>query len=114
MSTSKRHVLTLKQRVAVIEKAHQGQSARAIAKSLGVGKTQIQSVLLSKDNILAEWKAGKSGEQKRLSVPSGQYGNLNDLVYDWFCGSRARGLPITGPLLQEEALKIAKAIIILC
>ena len=41
----KREVLTLEERVSVIRNADSGSSCRAIAAELGVGKTQVQTIV---------------------------------------------------------------------
>lgn len=50
--SGKRKVLTLQDRVKVIERNGKGDSARAIAISLGCGKTQIQSIIKDKEKIM--------------------------------------------------------------
>ena len=35
---------------------------------------------------------------------------MNDAVYKWYCLARQRCIPVSGPLLQEEALQIARSI----
>ncbi|XP_033729505.1 major centromere autoantigen B-like, partial [Pecten maximus] len=36
-----------------------------------------------------------------------KYGDLNELTLKWFSPARARNLPISGPLLQEKAMRFA-------
>ena len=52
---STRKVLTLSQRVNVIKRSEKGESAIAIARSLEVGKTQIQGIVRDKQLILKRW-----------------------------------------------------------
>ena len=54
----KRKILTLEQRVDVIQKNERGMSCRAIAAELHVGKTQIQSIVREKESIMKMWKDG--------------------------------------------------------
>lgn len=64
MATASRKVLTLDERLKVIELA-KTNSARQVAKQMGVGKTQIQSILLNKDNIVKECESNVVGSRKR-------------------------------------------------
>ena len=48
-ASKKRKVMTLDERVRVIKLSNQGDSARKIAASLGVGKTQVQTVIRNKE-----------------------------------------------------------------
>ena len=54
--------MTLAERVKIIYLAAKAKSARAIALSLGVGKTKIQGILAKKTLILKSWKAGVNGK----------------------------------------------------
>ena len=63
-ASKKRKVMTLDERVRVIKLSNQGDSARKIAASLGFGKTQVQTVIRNKEEILKEWESGVSGKRK--------------------------------------------------
>lgn len=105
--TRKRKVLTLADKVSVIERKRSGTSCRAIATSMNVGKTQIQSIVASADTIMAEWRNGGRGEQRYLKVRKTEYDELNRLVWDWFCAARSKNIPVSGRLIQEKALLYA-------
>ncbi len=62
MSSRKRKVLSLKDKVSVIEKHQSGSSCRAIASVFDVGKTQVQSIIANSENIMQEWRSGARGE----------------------------------------------------
>ena len=100
-------MLTLAERVKVIDLAEKGNSARAIARSLGVGKTQVQGILAKKTSILKSWKAGTNGKLQYLAAKKNKNGDLNQLVWDWFTKARSRNFVITGPILQEKARELA-------
>lgn len=107
-SSSKRKVLTLKEKVAVLDYVKKNPSAasRKISGVFGCGKTQIQSILNNKQSIMDEYEANGQESRKRHRV--GDFQDVNDAVYKWYCLARERNIPITGPLLKEEALLIAK------
>ena len=100
----KRKILTLQQRVEVLQWHEKGQSCRAIAMKLDVGKTQIQSIINSGDSVLKEWQSGEGRSDRRyVKARKTTYGELNKLVWEWFCTARSKQIPVTGPLLQEKA-----------
>ena len=72
MSPNKRKPLTLEERVRVIERKKGGETAIAIAKSLNVGKTQIQCIIRDSDSILERWRNGERADSKvkRTKTPS--------------------------------------------
>jgi len=61
-ASKKRKVMTLDEQVRVIKLSNQDDLARKIAASLGVGKTQVQTVIRNKEEILKEWESGVSGK----------------------------------------------------
>ena len=60
----KRTPLTLVERVKVIERNKAGKSVKKIADSLGVEKTQIQSIIKNTQTILDSWENGDNSERK--------------------------------------------------
>ena len=112
--TSKRKELTLKQKVEVIEyvKTNPGVGARKVAKVFECGKTQIQSILLRQESIVSEYESNGPSDRKsdRKRHRTTDYAEVNDAAYKWYCLARQRCIPVSGPLLQEEALQIARGI----
>ena len=110
-STSKsvsRKELTLQQRVDVIKysKSHPGVGSRAIAQLFSCGRTQIQKILNEKEAILTDFETNAPNSRKRCRGPA--YADINDAMYQWFCLARERNIPVSGPMLKEEALMIAE------
>ena len=106
-SGRKRKVLTLEDRVKVVDRLTSGQSARAIAASLGVGKTQIQAIGKEKEEIKRRWKDGDNGDRKYSKARKCVYQDIDDAVWAWFCEARSRNIPLSGPLIQEKATILA-------
>lgn len=52
--------LTFAERVEVIERSEKGELARLIAKRIGIGKTQIQSIIRDKEKVMSSWRLGVS------------------------------------------------------
>ena len=61
-----------------------------------------------KDEIMAAYEANQSEFRKR-NRPL-QFDEIDEVVYQWYSLARQRQVPVTGPMLQEEALKIAEAL----
>ncbi|PNF16076.1 hypothetical protein B7P43_G04575 [Cryptotermes secundus] len=101
----KGEVLSLKLRVEVIRESSSGLSQRALALKFNCSKTQIQNILKDKDRLLREWKEGGSQFAKRKRRQRNE--NVNNFVWEWFKEARARGLPLSGPILQEKAREFA-------
>ena len=103
-----RKELTLAKRVQVIEYAQNnpGVGSRSIAERFRCGRTQIQKILSQKETILMDYAAmNVQSSRKRCRVPT--HADVNDAMYEWYSLARERNIPVTGPMLQEEALQVA-------
>ncbi len=97
--------LTLEQKVKLI-KTSAGKSQRTLAQMFGVGKTQVQTTLKRKREILQEWEDNTNSQRKRLC--SRPFQPIEDKLWTWFCDARGRNIPVSGPMIQEKALEIAE------
>ena len=110
MAGRKRKILTLQERVKVVDRLEKGESARMIATSLAVGKTQIQAIVSDKVEIKRRWQEGENGKRKYGKQRKCGYPDLDDAVWSWFCEARSRNIPMSGRLIQEKAAVLATAI----
>ena len=76
------------------------QQARFCCRLLG--KTQVQSILKRKAELLEELDSDGSGSQKQALYRT-DYDDIDQLTWTWF--QRARGLntPVSGPIIQQRA-----------
>lgn len=113
MSTTgkrKRQELDLKTRFEVIKYSQENpqDSTRKLAEKFHCGKTQIQRILQKKEEILKAFEANSSSNTKRSR--GGKNEEIDNTLVDWFRKARSKNMPITGPMLQEKAMQIAKAL----
>ena len=88
-------------------KDNPGSGYRKIAEHFEIGRTQAQKILQNKDAIIASYESSASPvQQKRIRV--GKYTNVNEALWDWYLRCRNSNIPISGPMLQEEALLISE------
>lgn len=108
-----RHMLSLEMKLEVIKMHDQlKMSSRAIVEELGsrglrCGKTQVLSIIKSKRRWLDDYESNIPLGLKKKSQKTGNE-EMNDLLYEWYKDSTARMFPVSGPLLQQKALEIAK------
>jgi predicted DNA-binding protein YlxM (UPF0122 family) len=107
MTSPKRKVLTLQQKVDAIKLLDAGKAAYKIAEEFGVGKTQIQNLRKRKFDILSDYENNVPATSKRRKYTTGNE-EINELTYEWFKSAIARRINVTGGLLKEKALKFAK------
>ena len=107
----KRKFLILKEKIEVIEYANKNPSVgrRDLAATFSCRKSQINSVITSKKFLLERWASNESGNLERKHGRSEQqYGELSRILWEWYQRYRASNIPVSGPMLQEEALAIVE------
>lgn len=107
MESRKRHTLTLEERVQIIKMVEENNmSTRKLAELFECGRTQVNDILKKKEQILKDWNENLHSSVKRRK--SGKYDNVNIALLEWFKCARAHRLALSGPILKEQALKIAQ------
>lgn len=98
--TSKHKTLTLEEKIKVIEEHEKNKRpAKELTVLFKVGKPQIYDILKNKIKIKDEWVKGTAGHVKRITK-STDYNEVNRAMFEWFVSARAKGIPISGPLIQ--------------
>ena len=80
--TRKRKELTLKKKVDLI-RGSDGQSQRKLADKFGIGKTQVQTILKRKAEILDGYEENKGNGRKRLCYRS-TTDDVNSVMWEWY------------------------------
>ena len=108
-SSQKRKFLTLEDKIKLIafKNENSGVGIREIGEKFGVGKTQVSSILNEKEKLMKLWETNTSANIKRKKRPA-MYEEINHAVFDWFCLARCSNVPISGPMIQQEAKEIAE------
>ena len=104
----KRKVPTLEERVSVIRNADSGSSCRAIAAELGVGKTQVQTIVKDREDIMRKWEEGERCTAKYSKPRAIGYEDLDKIMWEWFIRARSKNIPVSGRMIQEKALMYAQ------
>ncbi|KAL4132599.1 hypothetical protein QTP88_009723 [Uroleucon formosanum] len=100
--------LTLSDKVKLIElKETQKLSTNELITRFKCGKTQVYDAIKIKEKIMDEWVNSKnSGKSKRVKTSS--FEQIDQKLYEWFVSVRSKNLPISGPIIQTEAMKLAE------
>ena len=99
--------LTLRQKAEVLKEQEKGLSCRKIAVKFGVGKTQIGEIFKRKREILDALENNAAPDAKRLKTNQ-HYEEINKLTYEFYLDAVRRRVEVSGPMLQEIALKFAR------
>lgn len=103
----KRKVLSLEERVNTLKKVDKGKSCRAVSSELDVWKTQIQTIVKEREDILRRWESRERTTKKYVKPRTAGYDNLDKLVWEWFMTARAKNIQVSGRMIQEQALLYA-------
>lgn len=89
---------------AVMEVEKGSKSKTDIAKQFGIPTNTLSTWLKSADRIKSSYAEG-GPVRKRLRMS--QYPDLEDAMLMWFKDARSRKIPLSGPILQSRAVKLA-------
>lgn len=107
MMSSKRKVLSLKEKIEVIRGSKKGVSGRKLATIYGCGRSQINEILKNSGDYLEQSFQGVNLDCKTKRRKTGNEG-IDELLLEWLSNCRSKNIPISGPILQESALQIAE------
>ena len=108
-TNKKRKKLSIEEKISVIEAVKRGSSQRSVAKLFDVSKTQVQHIIATKDELLLEHQESMNSntpKPKRHRKTNNE--EINEATLNWFYERKANHLPLSGSMLQEKALELAR------
>lgn len=102
--TCSRKSLSLRDKVDILRDIETGKSHLAVAKEVGVSRQCISQIWAKKTEILS--KFGKENPTTKKVRPL-KFQQIDSALLKWFTVQRNKNIPISGPMLQEKAKKIA-------
>ena len=106
-SKKSQKVLTLANKIRVIEAVDNGMLHRWAAIKFDCGHTQVNTIILNCDSITEAYQNGTKATVKYLIPRNIQYPEIDQEVWDFFCLARSKLIPVNGPLLQSKATESA-------
>ena len=105
----KRVELCMADKLRVIAAGSSGMSQRQVAKQFGISKTQVQTLLKRKDEIMRRYDEGYDSWRKRTKFTRNNFEHVNELVCKWYMEKTADNseIVITGPMLKSKAIEIS-------
>ena len=100
--------MSLEKKLDIITQIRQGRSQRAVADGFGVAKSTVGDIWKNREKIEIHVSASTNPAfaKKRCIVRDAHFHKLDEACYIWFQQQRAKGAPVSGPLLQEKALQL--------
>ncbi|KAL2645027.1 hypothetical protein R1flu_012614 [Riccia fluitans] len=93
----------LNTKLAIVKHLSEGHSIRAMADKFSISKGTVQAAKENRESILNEAERNHSLSKARIVKQC----EVNVILWRWFATARARGYPISGPILQVKARQIA-------
>ncbi|KAH8020277.1 hypothetical protein HPB51_025797 [Rhipicephalus microplus] len=100
----KRKFLSLHDKAAIIAEVEKGRK-KDNAKEYGIACSSLSTVLKGKDAILAA--LDKDARAQNKTVAAAAFPDVVRAVFAWFFEQRANRVPLSGKILQQEALNFA-------
>lgn len=111
MAGNKKCVLTLEQKIEIIERLKKGKSLRAVAQEFDISTRTVYRIKQNSakyETFCNDYKKLNGNIKKRRMVVPCTDEKFDSAVYEWFLQQRKQGIPVIGPLLCEKALEINK------
>ena len=104
-----RTCLNLDEKAEVIKyhEEHPGLGVRRIAQKFGRGLTQVSKIIKNKELILNEIQSVEN-QTIRKRKNAQKFSEINDYSWAWYNLCRESNVPVSGPMLQEEAKLMAE------
>lgn len=108
-STTKRKVLSLKVKCAILDEVRQKIKKTDIARKYGIAQSPLATIIknASKIDAVLDDDVG-SGERKQIRAAT--YGDVEVTLYKWFVDARAKNVLLNGLILLVQAKRLGFAL----
>ena len=108
----KRVVLTIEEKVKVLDMLDESISYSVIAAEFGIGKSTVSDLKKNKEKIhhFKTEMVDMGMRRQAKTMKLGDDKQLDQALYLWFKQKRTVGVPVTGPLLCTKALELSKTL----
>ena len=102
----------MEEKLRALKRLDSGVTAKTIASELGVGKSTVGDWKKNRAEI-EKWcvaQSNGSGMKVRKTMLKGKHKEVEEALFLWHEHLRGKGLPVSGPILQEKALQFKRQI----
>lgn len=105
-SVKRKHVsLSIKTKVEILRKIERGSSVISVCEEYGVGRSTIYDIIKKKKELLEFFADSDSPLEMadRKTMHSVKNKDLDKVMIEWFRQRRRENVPLTGPILMQQA-----------
>uniref|UniRef100_A0A915IL22 HTH CENPB-type domain-containing protein n=1 Tax=Romanomermis culicivorax TaxID=13658 RepID=A0A915IL22_ROMCU len=106
MSQKKRQSISIDTKLKIISESS-NLSYTELAAKYNLSKNSIGSIIRSKDKLTTNVESGQFGVDCK-KMRSADNVDIETCLLTWIKQARAKGIPVSGPILQEKAIDFAK------
>lgn len=106
-SKRKKVVVTMEEKLKALQRIDNGETLLKVAQDYNVGKTTVGDWKRNRNEI-EKWcsqRATSTVLEDRKTMKKCDYEKVSEALFLWFTQNRDKGVPMSGPILQEKALK---------
>ena len=109
-SKRQRTVLTLEKRIELINASEENPlyTHKELSEKFGVGRSSVSEILTRKEFFRDKFTKNSGLHVQRFK--HGKREDINAAVYKWFCQARSKNISLTGAIIQDFALDLAKEV----
>ena len=101
----KRQNLSITDKLKLIERVRKGESREAILKETGIGARTLQRFLTTEEDLKKKANTSSPTTKRKRT---GKHEDVDEAMEAWFTKIRNSKQVVTGPMLLEQAKKIAR------
>lgn len=100
----------MEEKLKALKRLDNGETLLKVAQDYNVGKTTEGDWKRNRNDI-EKWcsqRVTATALEYRKTMKKFEYEKVSEALYLWFTQLRYKGVPISGPILQQKALKVSK------
>lgn len=108
--SKKRKRFSIKEKISILNEVDKNIGSRkCLADRLGITTSTLSTIIKNRKEVEECYaNCGEKSAFARKSIKTGTYLDVEEKLLSWFTTARGNNIPVSGPLLQEKALEIAK------
>ena len=104
---SKRKNVSIETKIQALQELTSGVKSKSqVAKEYGVPPSTLSTWIKNKDTILQT----DTGAPRRKRVRTSKHSDVESALILWFKDKRSQNIPLSGPMLQQKAIDLAKSL----